>query len=82
MSNQWHSALVAFAVGCAAVLLIYAAYRAVRSAKRGSSGFGASGWALLFLTSGRMPPPPPASQIEEVLRDENSEKSSGTSGDT
>ncbi len=38
--------------------------RAMRSAKHGSLGIGAIGWALLFLTSGRMPPPPPQSQIE------------------
>lgn len=28
------------------------------------SGASAVGWALLFLSFGKMPPPPPASQIE------------------
>lgn len=36
--------------------------------KRGSKGVSTIGWALLFLTSGRMPPPPPASQIEQDLK--------------
>jgi hypothetical protein len=80
MSREWHAALVALAVSCAVVSLIYAAFRAVRSAKHRSSGVGAVGWAMLFLTSGRMPPPPPASQIEESTRGENAEGSSGDTG--
>ena len=38
------------------------------------------GWALLFLTSGRMPPPPPQSQIEQDIKARNnrSEKSGST----
>ncbi|HTY51413.1 MAG TPA: hypothetical protein VMB48_17140 [Steroidobacteraceae bacterium] len=37
--------------------------------RRKPSG-GGLGWALIFLTSGRMPPPPPASQIEVELNGE------------
>jgi hypothetical protein len=36
-------------------------------ARHGVPGAVSVGWALLFLTSGRMPPPPPASQIEAEL---------------
>lgn len=45
-------------------LTIWLGGRALHSARRGPTSVGAVGWALLFLTSGRMPPPPPASQIE------------------
>lgn len=41
-----------------------------RSAKKPKSWASSTGWALLFLTSGRMPPPPPASQIEAELNGE------------
>jgi len=77
---EWQSALVALAVSCAVILLIYGAFRAVRRAKHRSSGVGAVGWAMLFLTSGRMPPPPPASQIEEATHGEKDEGSSGNPG--
>ena len=46
------------------LLLILAAGKALRSARHSPAGVGAVAWALLFLTSGRMPPPPPSSQIE------------------
>jgi hypothetical protein len=41
-----------------------------RRARRGVPGVASFGWALLFLTSGRMPPPPPESQIEAELNTE------------
>jgi hypothetical protein len=44
--------------------------------KRGSAGSSQFGWALLFLASGRMPPPPPESQIEAEA---NTEKDRGLS---
>jgi hypothetical protein len=44
--------------------------------KRGPDGSGQLGWALLFLTSGRMPPPPPETQIEAEA---NTEKDRGSS---
>lgn len=47
-----------------ALLAIYLAVRMVRAVKKKPTGAGAVGWALLFLGFGRMPPPPPASQIE------------------
>jgi hypothetical protein len=49
---------------------------AMRAAKRSGQSAGAVGWALLFLTSGRMPPPPPASQIELDLHSEKDRESS------
>jgi hypothetical protein len=81
LSSEWHSALVALAVSCAVILLIYGAIRAVGLAKHRSAGVGAVGWAMLFLTSGRMPPPPPASQIEDATHGEKGEGSSGEPGD-
>jgi hypothetical protein len=36
-----------------------------RKKPKRSPGVGMAGWALLFLSSGRMPPPPPQSQIEQ-----------------
>jgi hypothetical protein len=58
-------------VTAALVVLVWLLSRffggAMRSARRGIPGASGVGWALLFLTSGRMPPPPPASQIEQEL---------------
>jgi len=39
-----------------------------KSSGKRSKGASALGWAVLFLGSGRMPPPPPQSQIEEKMR--------------
>jgi hypothetical protein len=44
--------------------------------KRGPAGGSHFGWALLFLASGRMPPPPPETQIEAEA---NTEKDRGSS---
>ena len=49
-------------------LLVWLGSRAVRGARRGMPGARGFGWALLFLSSGRMPPPPPASQIEQEMQ--------------
>jgi hypothetical protein len=43
---------------------------ALRGAKDPPPGAGAFGWAMLFLGSGRMPPPPPASVIQQELNGE------------
>ena len=51
------------------VLAVYLMGSARRNRKRGS-GASNLGWALLFLTSGRMPPPPPEAQIEAELNGE------------
>jgi len=80
VSSEWRSALVALAVSGAVFLLIYGAIRAASAAKRRSSGIGAVGWAMLFLTSGRIPPPPPASQIEETTHGEKDQGSPPDSG--
>jgi hypothetical protein len=58
------------------LLALGARSRARRGTQRRPSGIGAFGWALLFLTSGRMPPPPPESQIEEEMRGEKDRGSS------
>jgi hypothetical protein len=52
------------------LLAIYVRHGAGRTAKRRSSGASNLGWALLFLTSGRVPPPPPEAQIEAALNGE------------
>ncbi|HET9864832.1 MAG TPA: hypothetical protein VFP37_15420 [Steroidobacteraceae bacterium] len=64
---------MALFVSTVVLLLIYGAIRSARSAKRKPSGAGAVGWAMLFLTFGRMPPPPPASQIEEANHGEDNQ---------
>ena len=51
-------------------LALYIRASASRVAKRKSPGVSNLGWALLFLTSGRLPPPPPAAQIEAELNGE------------
>ena len=56
-----------FATTAFAGLLVWLGGKAMRSARRGVPGAGGLGWALLFLSSGRMPPPPPASQIEQEM---------------
>jgi hypothetical protein len=57
----------AIAVMAIAGLLVWLGRRAMRGARRGMPGAGSFGWALLFLSSGRMPPPPPASRIEQEM---------------
>jgi hypothetical protein len=59
-----HFVLWVLAGTAATLLMIAFATRAFRGAKRSQPGVSAVGWALLFLTSGRMPPPPPETQIE------------------
>lgn len=46
------------------LLSVYIVGSARRARERKSGGGNPLGWALLFLTSGRMPPPPPETQIE------------------
>jgi hypothetical protein len=50
--------------------LVWVGMTLMRRARRGAPGVSSVGWALLFLTSGRMPPPPPESQIEAELNTE------------
>ena len=49
------------------ILAVYVKGSARRVGKRRSAGASNLGWALLFLTSGRIPPPPPEAQIEAEL---------------
>jgi hypothetical protein len=58
------------------VLAIYIMGSARRAKKRGSTGASHFGWALLFLTSGRMPPPPPETQIEAEANTEKDRNAS------
>jgi hypothetical protein len=52
------------------VLAIYIRHGTGRATRRRSAGASNFGWALLFLASGRVPPPPPESQIEAELNGE------------
>ncbi len=52
------------------LLAIYIKGGPGRVAKGRSEGARHFGWALLFLTSGRVPPPPPETQIETELNGE------------
>ena len=73
---------VVVVIGTALVLLLIGAARAaLRAVKRRPAGVGAIGWALLFLTSGRMPPPPPASQIEVDMAGKKDREGSRDVGD-
>jgi hypothetical protein len=45
-------------------LSVYVMGSARRAGRRGSRSGSQFGWALLFLASGRMPPPPLETQIE------------------
>jgi H+/gluconate symporter-like permease len=52
--------------GTAAVFFVaWAVSRAMRWTKTRPRSFSGAAWALLFFTSGRMPPPPPQTQIEQ-----------------
>jgi hypothetical protein len=53
--------------GVLVALAVRFATKAMRAAKRPIPGAGEIGLALVFLFSGRMPPPPPRSQIEAEL---------------
>ena len=68
--------LIVLGVTAALALLAWGGARAMRAAKRSSPGVSAAGWALLFLSSGRMPPPPPASQIELDINSKKDRESS------
>ena len=73
--------LIVLAATAAVFLVIWGAARALRSAKRSRPSVSAAGWALLFLSSGRMPPPPPASQIELDISSKKDRESSRDVGE-
>jgi hypothetical protein len=56
-------------------LAIYILGSARRARERRSVGGSHFGWPLLFLTSGRMPPPPPETQIETEANTEKDRSS-------
>jgi hypothetical protein len=65
-----HGLTTVLVLGSAIVLLWLLVRAARRSARKPKSRASDLGWALLFFTSGRMPPPRPASQIEAELNGE------------
>jgi hypothetical protein len=65
---------VTIAVAVLLVLVIAGASRAVRWARKGSPAATAVGWALLFLSAGINPQPPPQEQVEEANRQKKIKK--------
>ncbi len=63
--------LLVTALTAVAGLLVWLFSRAMRAARRGIPGASGLGWALLFLSSGCRPPPPPASQITQEMNTRN-----------
>jgi hypothetical protein len=59
--------LATLAATAVAWLVAWGLGRVMSGARRGVPGASGFGWVLLFLSSGRMPPPPPASQIEQEM---------------
>jgi hypothetical protein len=81
MPNSAHSSLLPLAIGLGSILalilgLLFDAYKRKHRHKSRSTGASAFGWMLLFLTSGRIPPPPPESQIEQDLQARNNRNES------
>lgn len=71
MSNDLLAGLSKVLILGLAFVSLWILVRAARRAKRKPNSWASNaGWAFLFLTSGRMPPPPPASQIEVELNAE------------
>ncbi len=62
MSEPW--AVLVLVAGLIVGIAIWRRWRSRGSPRKRPVGAG-FGWALLFLSSGRMPPPPPQSQIEQ-----------------
>ena len=77
MLNSAHFSLLPIALGLVVIVgLLFAVHKRKYRHKKHSKGASAFGWALLFLTSGRMPPPPPESQIEQDLDARNNRSGS------
>lgn len=65
MTSKWLIFVLEVLSATAIVLaVVRIAVGMIGKAKQSPPGVGAVAWALLFLTSFRMPPPPPATQIE------------------
>lgn len=69
MLRATHSSAVPLVVGLiliiASLTLAFRRSRPLQHKRR--NAWGSLGWALLFMSSGRIPPPPPESQIEQDL---------------
>lgn len=77
MLNSAHISLLPIAIGLVVIVgLLLAVYKRQRPQGKRSKGMSGIGWMLLFLTSGRMPPPPPESQIEQDLDARNNRSAS------
>ena len=76
MSENTLFVLVNALFALAVVALLAYVVRRTRKARHRPSWVGNAGWALLFLTSGRMPPPPPETQIEVDLNGEKDRNAS------
>jgi hypothetical protein len=64
----------------ALVSLVFLIVRIFKSAERGSATASLVGWALMFLSAGINPRPPPQEQVEEANR-QNKIKKTVESGD-
>lgn len=72
MPHSDHVSLVPVAIGLVVIAgVLLALYQRRPHRGKRSKRVSNIGWMLLFLTSGRMPPPPPESQIEQDLRARN-----------
>lgn len=70
--------LVPAIVFVAVVAVIWVGARQLSSGSKSKRSIGGFAWAMLFLSGGRMPPPPPQSQIEqETVERKNREISRG-----
>lgn len=79
MVDSAHFSVLPIAIGLVVIVgLLFAAHRRKHRHKKHAKGASAFGWALLFLTSGRMPPPPPESQIEQDLQARNNRSENKT----
>lgn len=79
MLSSAHFSFVPIAIGVMVIgALVLVASQRKHCRKKSSKGVSTIGWALLFLTSGRMPPPPPASQIEQDLKSRDNRNESGS----
>ena len=78
MPHATHVSLVPLAVGLLAVIaFVSLVFRKSKPPpEKRSNGLSSLGWALLFLSSGRMPPPPPESQIEQDLKERDNSRQS------
>lgn len=70
-------------VGLAALTLVVLAMlvRAVRWSKKGSPGATFIGWALLLLSAGINPQPPPQEQVEDANRQKKIKKDAEAGND-